>query len=417
MADPILPTPDNLVTAAIDAIVALRPESLQHFNAGGRWSHLTTMWRAQAVLCLDRLADEVRSRRLRIATGDALRALCASEFQTSLPPDPQPSYATISLNRPSGGAAGIIRSGAATQFVKIAKPSGIALPASNAYPLPIASATYNVVAPVYVLPGQTTVTVQCVAVAPGANANVPVFANAGYPIPTVIQPARPLFDQNFVVTSSVSSGGSSGLTDPVLRAAARAYNQGQFGPTDAAILAALLGQQSVRHLAAFPAHGYLDYAQIYVADESWASTTAWVNQVAQSFVDTAQGFGCRARFGTVVNRQVALQAGIVLASTDDLNYTESIDSNVRAAAESYFNDRPDWYTWRRKALQAVLSQADPRILYCQSLTVFDAATNGTLTDPANSLAGSNVYQTTWSPTITHYYLLDQGVTTVYAPPS
>jgi hypothetical protein len=419
VAAPILPTADSLLTPAINAIVAQRPEALAHFNSDGRWTNLTKMWRGQAMVNLARMADEIKSRRLRLAVGDALRALCASEFSTSLPPEPQLSYATIVLNRPSGGPSGILRAGASTQFVKVAKPNGIPLPAANAYPGAIAAATYNVLAPVYVPASGSSqnVTVQCVAVSPGSAANVPLFTNSGYAAPTTIQPSNPLFDTNLVVASAVSSGGSSGLTDDVLRTAARAYNQGSFGPTDGAVIAALLGQQSVRHYAIFPANGYLDYAQIYVADESWASTTQWVSQVAQNFADNWQGFGCRARFGTVSNLHIAISANIVLASTDALNYTAQIDDNVRAAAESYFNDRSDWYTWRTKSLQATLSSADPRILYCSSVTVSDAATNGTLSDPVNSFAGSSVFQTAWSPTVTHYYLLDQGVTTAYFPPS
>jgi hypothetical protein len=418
MAAPILPTADSLVTAAIDAIVAARPEALAHFNSGGHWSDLTTMWRAQALVCLGRLADEVRSRRLRFATGEALRSLAASEFQTALAQAPQPAIAQIALVRPlPGGIApsGIIPAG--TQFTKVAQPQGIALPAPNAYPLPIASATYTTISPCYV-PASTlavpsnSALVFARAVTAGANGNVPNFVNYAS---NVIQPSQPLFDPTFTTIACLASGGSSGVSDPILKAAARAYALGQYGPTDPAIVAGLLQQQSVRHFAIFPANAFLDYAQVYVADESWGSSYPWVAQVAQTFVDTWQGFGCRVRVGAVTNLHITVSPTIVLASTDALNYTEAIDVNVRAAVSAYFNDRTDWYTWRADALRAAISSADPRILYCSRVVVADGVTNAPLQD-----SNSSVSMTEWNSLITHYYPVDQGVNftpTTYLPPS
>lgn len=420
MAAPILPTADQLLTPGTDAIIARRPNSLAHFNnPDSFYSGVRKMWRAQLLVGLNRMAAEVKAARLRFATGQELRALCSSEFQTTLPPEPQLSFATVTLTRPApspGPApAGVIPSGARTQFTKRANPDGIPLPAANAYPLPIGAATYNVVAPIYVAPGQLSITVQLVSVAPGATANVPTFTN--YAAPTLIAPSKPLFDPTFVVTSAVASGGSSGLTDPVLVAAARAHAIGQFGPTDGAIIAGILEEQSARHIAAFTANGFLAYAQVYVSDESWASSLAWVSQVAQHFSDVWQGFGCRARFGTITNTQIAMAPTLVLASTDALNYTEAIDANVRAAGKAYFDDRPDWYSFRHDALQSALSKADPRILYCSGVSVTDAVTHVEVPDTSNAYAGTNVLQTSWNPSVTHLYLTDNGVTSTYLPPN
>lgn len=489
MADPILPTADEMLTAAIDEIVALRPESLKHFNnPNSRWNDLPAIWRAQVLLNLNRLADEVKSARLRFAKGDALRALCASEFNTTLTSAPQTALATINLARPvpsetlvcaapvspgnttisfspaltiaipasttlqwSNGSvfctltsqanigatslsvgpmsasipvgtttsyssqaaapAGVIRKG--TQFTKVSRPDGVPVattsPSVNSYPLPVSAAVYTTLQTVYVPQGTLSATVIASAVTAGAAANVPTFSN--YSTPTLIQSAKPLYDPTFAVSSCEASGGSSGLTDPVLVAAARAYAIGQFGPTDGAILAGCLRQQSVRHFAAFRASNTVDYAQVYVADESWGSGALWTSQVAQTVASDWIGFGCRARFGTIVNQQIAVSAAISLRSTDDLNFTDDIDSNVRTSVEAYFNDRSDWYRWRSTTLKAVISKADPRVLKCTSVTVTDAVTGAAVPEPANT------FGLEWSDTLTHYYATDANVTSVYSPPS
>lgn len=464
MADPILPNASAVLTPAIDAIVGLRPESLAFFNSLGRWNDLPTIWRAQVLLNLVRLGDEVASARLRLASGAALRQLAASEFSTVLPPDPQAAYATISLSRPdpapswaantsyalgatvqpsptNGFAYQAIAQGTSGSSppafptslgATVSEPSGltwkcVAVPVApqgvvrkgtlfvkkadpNAQPLPVAAATYETTATVFVAAGQLSVdSIPAVAQSPGTAGNVPVFSNVASG--NYIQPAQPLFDANLSVSSSFAAGGSSGLPDPVLRAAARAYAIGQFGPTDGALLAGALQQQSVRRFAAFPASALVPYAQVFLSDESWAESSYWTGQVAQFFSDNWRGFGCRARFGSVVNWQAAIAPAIVLKSTDDLNFTDEIDANVRAAARAYFDDRPDWYGWKSGALAALLSVADDRILYCSGVSITDAATGAAIADQ------SSAAPTSWSPTLTHLYLTDDNVQASYSPPN
>ena len=412
MADPILPTASSLVTPAIDAIVALRAESLYHFNnRSSRWNDLPAIWRAQLLLLLARLGDECQSTRLRFAKGDALRTLCASEFSTTLPSAPQTAIGVFQTYRSTNGPAGTIQK--TTKFSKGAQPNGIALPAATAYPLPILAASYTPIQAVYWPAGAGTVPVTCTATQPGVAGNLPVFLNVGYNASqTQIQPAAPLFDPNITVAGpfpqAAPAGGSSGVTDPVLVAAAKAYYVGQFGPTDGAVVAGLLRQQSIRHTAIFRATASTPYAFGYVADESWACNSYWTGQVTQSFVTNFQGFGCRVRFGGVVNLAVTLAATIQLISTDDLNNTDEIDANVRAAAKAYFDDRPDWYRWHASSLRAALAAADPRILQCSSVTVTDAATGAAVAEPSPITA--------YTPTITHYYLSDNSVNATYQPP-
>lgn len=408
MADPILPSASSLATAAIDGIVGARPSTLQHFNTPASiYGDLPAMWRAQALLLLARLGDEVKSARLKFAKGDALRTLAASEFRVQLPPQPQTASASVSFFRPNASAGqGIIRTG--TSFTKAAS--------TTATPLAIPAATYKTIAPTFVSANQTSMTLQLVATQSGTNANLPLFV--GYSNAGLIQPSAPFFDPTFTQSTSpaniavaTASGGSSGLPDPVLVAACKAYAVGQFGPTQGAVIAGLLQQLSVRHYAVFPASDALPYTTVYVADESWADSSVWHNTVAQNIADNWTGFGCRCRFGQVINVQIAVAATLVLNSTDDLNDTTAIDVNVRSMAESYFNDRPDWYRFRNGSLQQFLSKADPRIRHCSSVTITNVLTGAVVPEPANN------FVTQYQPFVFHWYLTDQNVSTTYLPPT
>lgn len=415
MADPILPRACDILTPGIDAIVALRPEARAHFNnPNSNWSKLPAMWRAQIQRLIARLSDEVLAARLRFATGDALRTLCASEFNTTLVSAPQTAVGRATLFRGTfTPQAGIIKAG--QLFSKKSFPNGISAADATStgytpYPIAIASASYRVRSTVYIPAFSGIFDVPLEAVSPGIDANIAQFN--GYRPFNALTPSGPLFDPSFVVNQVWMAGGSSGSTDAVLVAAAKANAVGQFGPTDGAILAGLLTQQSVRHYAVFRANSTVPYTQIYCADESWATSYQdWNPQLMQVLADQWIGFGCRVRAGEIVNQQIVVTATVVLASTDDLNDTADIDANVRAVAESYFNDRPDWYLFRLSTLQAVLSKADPRILRCSSVAVTDAATGAVIPEPVNTVGQ------TWAPAILHYYLTDNEVMTTYLPPN
>jgi hypothetical protein len=400
VADPILTPASALVAAFIDGVVRARPSTLPHFNnPNSVYGALPAMARAQALLLLARVGDEIKSARLKFATGAALRSLAASEFRTQLPPNPQTALASVAMTRTTG-AAGVVKQG--TPFTKAAN--------ANAVPLPISAAAYTTSAPVYVQENQTLATFPLIATAAGVNGNIPVFFGQ-YLTTGLIVPAGALFDTTFVAGAAAAAGGSSGLPDPVVVAAAKAYVVGQFGPTVGAAIAGLLAQQSVRHYAAFPASATLPYGSVYVADESWADAAIWHQQVAQNLASSWQGFGCRMRFGVVSNTQIAMTASFILNSTDDLNDTSDIDVQVRAVAESYFNDRPDWYRFRVSTLQQLLSSADSRIRRCTGVQVTNVVTGDPVAEPANN------FTTSFSSILTHWWLTDQGVTTSYSPPS
>ncbi len=442
MHPPILPTASSLLTPLIDAVVAARPRSVAHFNGGGVYAAVPTMYRAQLLVCLQRVAKEVKAARLRFAAGEELRTLCASEFETTLAPEPQTAIGTLTFSR-------IWTSGEALAAGVLAKKGDVYARKADpkATPLPIQAASYEAAQTVYApawgpfsSPQEQYVDVPIVARSPGAQGNIPTF----YDGPTTddqlhdrsVQPTAPLFDAGQVVPAAANlfsvytaeaSGGSAGLTDPVLVAAAKAYARGQFGPTEAATVASILRSQAARHTAILRASDAVPYDQAFVADESWASGAAFTNgigrqtllprftaSVAQSFADDFQGFGCRVAFGAVGNEWIGLLATVALNATDDLTFTDEIQAAIVAAAQAYFDGRPDWYTWNPGALEQALAAADPRIQQVTGVTVYDA-TNGqtqVLTPPANP-------QIALAPTayLRHLYLTDGNVTLTFTPPS
>lgn len=499
MAAPIIPPTEAIVSQAIAAIVQAQPQAAGPIQNGGKWSAVPAIVRAQTDISLARVAHEVRSARLRFAKGPELRTLSASEFNYSVQPAPQSAIATLVLGRSVGKlSAGVIKKG--SLFGKPANP--------NAYPVPQAAATYQSLATVYVPLNATLAIVPCIAVTPGADANVPTFTNTtaeltqlsasfiqpsavfgnivpiavgsitplplntmlkipgfGYyrvgdvtsgvvslailattaaaggpyappqgtlvpselglfPAASAIQANTPLFDTNLTVIDCDASGGAPGITDPGLVAAARANAIGQYGPTDGALIAGVLTQQSIGHYAFFRATGSVPYAQAYVADPSWASSglglgsgASWVDSIAGSVAANQQGFGCRVRWGQIVNALTAVSATIYLTSTDALAYTQDIDTHVRAAIRAYFDDRQDWYLFRLKGLASAIRNADPNIQQVGNVVVSDAVTGQTIAEPT-LVPGKK-----WSPTTTHYYVgasdagTDNTCTLAYMPPA
>src|ERR1041385_6815431 len=120
-ANKLIPDIDAVIGAGIERLVELRPNALKHVNLGqGRWSHLFAGWRAQGNIVARRFGDEVVATRL-FSEAQALRELCASEFETSLSTDPTNAIGEVTLTRLSGTLpAGVIRKG--TTFFKEANP-------------------------------------------------------------------------------------------------------------------------------------------------------------------------------------------------------------------------------------------------------------------------------------------------------
>src|SRR5262249_39673102 len=160
------------------------------------------------------LVSEIEARRLTLADGDALRELCASEFDTVLPTQPRGALGNILLRRPASGSlpAGVIRRG--TRWRR---------PPAPADPLvPRVEASYERTADVVVSQGATEVRCTIAATRAGSFANTVIGPG---PLDQArgardIVPEAPLFDSAFAPVVSLAGGGADGTGDELLRAAA-----------------------------------------------------------------------------------------------------------------------------------------------------------------------------------------------------
>lgn len=413
MADPPqIPSPYAVLTPAIDAIVAARPNALPIFNGGtGRWAHLVTGWRAQAALNFERLADEAQSARLPLASGDALRQLCASEFETTVSSDAAPAIGSLVLTRSTGTLhAGTIRIG--DVFPRLADPT--------AKPVPIQGMEYEAIQPVYVPQGQLTATVYIRAKRTGLAGNIVQemgVANTSIALPPDI------FDPAFAVTACYAGGGAdAGFDEKQLARAAKRNARGQFGPIENALISSVLTAAGVRHDAYFdyePTHpvGALAVALSFIADGSWGSSPDWAMAVTQAVQDRV-GFGCRHTALWVSNIFSRVSLNVRLKKTQDLFDTTGLQDIVRKAAQAYFNDRPDWYHWSEASLRAAITRADPRILVCSSafLSAYASAA-GIPESPFTSV--KRVAPGLFGPSneLVHYFVPDDGVVVTFLPPT
>src|SRR5258708_30627660 len=163
MADPQIPTADSVVGPGIDKLIALRPNSLKHINYGtGRYSHIFAGVRAQVATMLKRLADEAKSARLKLAEGQSLKDLAASEYDTVVNNEAQFALADVTLTRSTGPlSAGMIRKG--TRFRRPAD--------SSSQPLIKQEVLYTALADVVVLQAVTPLQVLLQAQRSGAFGN------------------------------------------------------------------------------------------------------------------------------------------------------------------------------------------------------------------------------------------------------
>lgn len=366
--DPIIPRPDEAIGAGVERLVALRPAA-QGFIDSGRYGSVLAGWRAELALVIQRLVREVEASRLETAVGEALRDLCASEFDTTLPVGPLTALGDVRLVRGPGGPAGVIRAG--TRFRRSAKPSDPLLPRTEA--------SFTAALDVVVPQGQTGAAVSLVAIRAGAFANTPVGIDTnGNMVGAVdIQSADALFDPNFQVSYASSAGGSDGATDDILKTAASAYAVGRYAPTVGAVIAAALLAGAV-HVAVLEDPVWA-VSNVLAQDVSWASTGSWLNQI-QTAAD-GQGFGCRANVTGALSTFVKVAASATLRDKSALVSSGAILQAITAAVTSYFNDRPDWYTWRAAGLRIAITRAHPSIKACTFVSVADASTGAVLTEP------------------------------------
>jgi hypothetical protein len=360
---PIVPRPEEALGRGVERLVALRPAA-QAFIDAGRYGNVFAGWRAQLARVIQRLVREIAASRLETATGDALRDLCASEFDTVLPTEPLTAVGDVMLLRNVDGAPGVIPKG--TRFRRPAKADPL---------LPRTEASYVTPTDVVVPQGLFHVPVPIVATRAGAFANTPtgVLAQSQQAIGTAdLQLGDKLFDKSFSVLSASAAGGTDGVNDDLLRAAARAYAVGRYAPTLGGVLAqALLNGAAHAAVIEDPVSAR---TLVLALDASWATAPLW-RATLQTAVD-GEGFGLRALVVNGVNTFVRVKASVTLRREANVTDTSPVTAAVTAAATAYFTSRPDWYTWRLAALRAALSRAHRAIRVCTSVAVVDAAPTG-----------------------------------------
>lgn len=390
--DPQLPRVCELMTPPTQALVGARPNAIEAAYTG-RYADILRGWEAQAARFRRYLAVECAAARLPTATAQALLELAGSEHWATLDRTAQKAVGEFSIFRGAGTMpAGTIRKG--HRFSRAADPD--ARPAVNA-------AQYVSTAPVYVASGQQSVTIPIEAITTGTDPNTILFDFATYNGTSV----DTIFDSNFFVQSLIAAGGSQGIDDPWGRLVAMASYAGQFGPNEAALIAGAFEVPRIRR--AFP---LLDSAnavhKLFVADVSWGCSDRLRSLVQQAIRDKWLGWGAKVSVLPIHNTLVNVTASITLVGPQYLDDTSDIADNVRGALKNYFDEKPDFYTFKLRALRGLISQCDSRILKCTSVSVLDSS-GVTIPEPS-ALSES-------AQAATHFYLNDDALNLTFGIPS
>ena len=420
-----IPTADDVIGPAIDALVAKRPKALRWLNhyeltrtdgARSRYATVVGAWRAQAIVACNRLASELAARFLDTANGQALRELVS-----------EPDFGSLTLDETASFALGVAFLDRVTDVAHPNKPAGV-IPAGTrfrrnanpaAQPLPILAAEYVTIQPVVCDATQTSVIVPIRAVRAGADANIVpeqgISNAAGVTIAsrTYDQEANVATDAKWSLTFVEAGGGSAGLVDDDLRRIARGQAGGLQGPTRSAIRAGVLRFPGVNRIAIFDSPGGgasypVPHTRIFAADDSWSGSALWTSALIQSVSDEWAGFGCHLLAGVVTNIYIRVECTVQLRDARKLTDTSQIAADIRAAIKAYFDDRDDWYQWNLGQLRAVISNASRDILTCTSATVRDRLGN---------ILAAPVVDTMQDVTLRHYYLLGDGVTPTFTGPA
>jgi hypothetical protein len=402
MTDAILPRLPDLVGAAAQKLIEERPAARPHIVAG-RWGDLLAQQKAEAALALKRLASEVQAARVGQAEGRALYDLLVSEFDAIITPEPSKAVGTILLDRNYGDGTvtmpgGIIPKG--TRFRKVADASTSP---------PVRGADYVSVTPVFVepAPGNYTqsISVRIEAAQAGTAANAQPWEETCFAL------ADALFDSDIAVNEGAAAGGSDGFSTARLRSLARALSLGQYGPVALALVAGALSTPGVTRVAAceYDQANARGVTSLWIADDSWCWSRQLQDTAQQVIQDGWLGFGCSCLPNKIENTRVSVTASIMLRDKRHLADTLEINHRVRAAVKSYFDDRPDFYTWKNASLRGAIVQSDRRILACQSVAVKDVGGN-TLSEP------SALFPATPATQLYHYDVDATRLTPTYLTP-
>ena len=247
----------------------------------------------------------------------------------------------------------------------------------------------------------------------GSYANIPVgpgpLAQAIHA--NDIEPTAPLFDTNLVPVVGLAAGGADGTSEDLLRRAARAYALGRYAPTLGAISAGVL-QAGAYQAAVFDVPSQA-ITVVLAEDVSWAVSNTWLAELQSAVQASAVGFGCKVLVTGATNTFVRVACTITLRDPSFIVDTSDVSAALATAVQGYFDNRPDWYTWRLGALRGVCSRAHPNILMCQSVVVTDAVSGNVLPEPTTN---PKLGFTGNGNTAYHYLLCDGAVQATYLVP-
>jgi hypothetical protein len=403
--DPIVPTADVILRPALERFYALRPSAFPHINLrSGVYWHPFLAYRAQSARMLKRLTTLVQANRLSTAQGNELLEYVASEFDAV--PETGQTFAVgeLILTRSVSTVAGDLPIG--TRFTRNSNLTT---------QIPLLGAEYETLVAVHFDVGQTTAgPIPVRSRKAGAAANHPILATSRpgslstIPVPPHgVTPSTTLFDQTITVVTFSAAGGSDGTDDPYVRAYAKAYAIGQYGPTDAATRFAALRATGVRHLLTYDEVA-TGKAKILVADESWASSDRWAKGVQQSMYDAdLVGYGCVVDVGSVVNLVISIEATVILRDINFAAETTEIDVAIGDAVRDYLDNRRDWNVWNVDSLKGVIARAHAKIFNCSAVVMRDA--NG---DTVSEITSVDFTQQQF-----HYALANRAMKLTYQGPS
>lgn len=382
MTKPIVPPSSEIIAPAIAALTGQRPRSFQAVNYGqGNYSVIFKGLEAQVNLALNELLGRVIARNPYLASDADRTEYIDSEYE--LPPtDPTKAVGSLTLDRTTSTSPkieGVVRKGS-----RIRRS-----PAPN-ITIPLVAADYVVSRDTYVALNQNTVTVPIEAVQTGEAPNVPYAPSVVYPMPSF---SDTLFDTNFSITAFDAAGGSSGRSKLDELRYMTSYALSQYGPVDDALVAAAMRAGAASHVL-------VDGADVWVADPVWGGSSRWAGLLAQAMnEDEILGYSTRFNVRLIPSIPVGAQLTVMMRDSRYLADTSAIDTEIRDAIRSYFDDRVNFNIVTNAALQGVVSRVDPiRVLRCTSAALVN-------------LDGSPF---TMPTSVSHAYLAN--VTVSYIPP-
>lgn len=303
-----------------------------------------------------------------IATSAAFASDAGASFGSQTAASQQSAYALANAIKKGINAHLAMRAPAGT----IKAGTKIRLAANATAVPPVQGGEYEVSQNTYARTGGTSMTVPVRATAAGTGGNLPVMS----PVQALsVSLGGSLYDAaevtRWVPSGLAAAGGTVGQSDALLRAAAAATWQGIYGPTRYALDA---GALRFPGLARCPilrdtTNGA---SVVYALDESWAQSPEWQASLEQALRTEWLGVGAKLSRGMVVNRVVRVTLSVVLRQKNDLGDTTAITAALESAVRGYFDNRPDFYVFRARALRAVCSRAHKKILKCTSAAVLDA---------------------------------------------